>query len=256
MLILLSPAKKLSLEPVDLPAPATQPDFLDQTAELLKTLRPMSPEQLGTLMKISEKLSRLNYDRFQAVTTPFTPENATPALFTFRGDTYTGLDADTLSDEDLLHARTRLAILSGFYGLLRPFDLMQAYRLEMGTRLKTTRGTNLYAFWGSRVTDAINAATRDHSDRSAINLASNEYVKVVQKRDLDGGMITPTFKEIRDGKARIIGLLAKKARGSMARYAIRNRLETPEPLKEYCEGGYRYREELSSDSEWIFTRES
>jgi len=172
----------------------------------------------------------------------------------FNGDTYTGLEASSLSDASLEWAQNHLAILSGLYGILRPLDLIQPYRLEMGTRLKTGRGKSLYEFWGDRITDQIRAQLEKHEDATLVNLASNEYFKSVRTNALPGKVITPAFKEVRDGKPKMISFMAKRARGMMARYIIDNRIETPEALKEFDMGGYTYRSDLSDDATWTFTR--
>lgn len=254
MLAVVSPAKKLDFE-TDVPEMAvSQPAFLDDTEELVDVMRKKSRRDLMNLMGISENLAELNYQRFQHFSRPFDRSNAKPAIFAFRGDTYVGLDADTMTAEDIDWAEDHFRMLSGLYGLLKPRDLMQPYRLEMGTRLANPRGKDLYAFWGDRIANAINALTEGHRDRSLINLASNEYFKSVRTDLLEGPVITPVFKEVKAGVAKVVGFSAKRARGMMARYMIDRRLETPEELKTFNADGYRYQNDLSTESQWVFTR--
>jgi len=254
MLMIISPAKKLDMET---PAPVSQftiPGFLNASQELINNLRMMSAEELGGLMKISPELAELNARRYRYWHTPFTLENAKPALFAFRGDVYAALDADSLSESDVDFAQDHLRILSGLYGLLRPLDLMQAYRLEMGTRLSNARGRDLYAFWGNTITDALNQAMSGQSDDTLINLASGEYSKAVQPSRLSGRMINVQFKEQKDDGYKIIGIHAKRARGLMSRFVIQNRIDTPEDIKQFDLADYCYRADMSTESEWVFAR--
>ncbi len=254
MLALLSPAKKLDEGPDwDLPN-HSQPDFLEQAQTLINTAKTLTTDELQELMGISENLATLNQQRYQAYTTPFTPQNARPAILTFRGDTYTGLDADTLSADDITYAQQHVNILSGLYGLLRPLDLMQPYRLEMGTSLTNPTGKNLYQFWGSTLTDACNARVKDHNNKTVISLASNEYIKAIQPKQLTHGFITCNFKDIKKGTPKTIGLFAKRARGMMARYMIQQKVETPEALKDFDSGGYQFSKALSDEANYVFTR--
>jgi len=254
MLALISPAKKLDYKAQwNTPTPS-QPDFLDHTVELIDILKGYSSNKLQNLMHISEKLGDLNHGRYQNYTTPFTPENARPAVTAFRGDTYVGLDADTLSQDDLSYAQNHLRILSGLYGLLRPLDLMQAYRLEMGTKLSNPRGEDLYDFWGDLLTKSCNDTLKDHKDKTVISLASNEYIKAIKTKALDGNFITCHFKEVKNGTPKTIGLFAKRARGSMARFIIQNRIETPSGLKDFKEDGYGFEGTLSDDQNYTFLR--
>ncbi len=256
MLAIISPAKRLESDPIPSPVPATQPTLLAETQELMKTTRKLSADQLQTLMKISEKLADLNHGRFQEFNTPFTVDNAKPADLLFNGDTYVGLDAKSLSAEDLSYAQDHVAILSGLYGLLRPMDLIQPYRLEMGTRLETPRGTNLYAFWGDRITKAVNTMLAGQAERTLVNLASTEYFSAIQPADVDGRVLTPAFLQIREGVPKMLGMMAKRARGTMARYICTHRVEHAEGLKDFHEDGYVYREDLSEDDRWVFAREA
>jgi len=254
MLIVISPAKKLDYTN---PAPATecsQPQFLDRAAELIAIMAEKDSYEIADLMKLSMKLADLNMQRYQQWHTPFTAENAKQALFAFTGDVYQGLDAGTLSQESMDFAQQHLRILSGLYGLLRPLDLMQPYRLEMGTKLASDRGRNLYAFWGSVITDAVNDALAAQDDDVLINLASNEYFSAIQTTNIKGRIITPVFKELRNDSYRIISFNAKKARGFMSRYIIENRLSNPEELKAFDIADYAFNADLSSTNEFVFTR--
>lgn len=254
MIALLSPAKKLTtsvhLEDTD----PTQPALLSEVELLMRTTRKLSKGRLQELMGISEKLAELNHDRFQSMSFPFTLENAHPAALSFAGDTYLGLDAQHLSESDLAWGQDHLAILSGLYGLLRPLDLIQPYRLEMGTSLTNPRGKNLYAFWRESITTELQTRLADHADDTVINLASNEYFKAVDKSQLSGRTITPVFLEEKDGKARTISFMAKRARGSMARFILTERLESPERLKEFTDGDYAFDEGQSTDTRWVYRR--
>lgn len=254
MLAVVSPAKKLDTTELDRSLPITQPSLLNDTEILVRQAKRLKPAALQALMGISENLATLNHDRFQQFNTPFTAHNAKPAALTFNGDTYTGLDATTLSSEDLAWAQNHLAILSGLYGILRPLDLIQPYRLEMGTRMKTRRGTNLYEFWGDRITQQIQERLAEHEDQTVVNLASIEYFKSVKPNVLGSAVITPSFKEMRDGKLKMISFLAKKARGMMARHIIDGRIDRPEGLKDFETDGYRYDAASSTDTTWSFIR--
>ena len=256
MFAVLSPAKRLNLDPHAESLQSTLPDMLDDSELLVQKTKGLSKKKLGTLMKISDGLAELNYERFQAWSQPFTDENAKPAALSFAGDTYVGFEAHSLSEDELYWSQDRIGILSGLYGLLRPLDLIQAYRLEMGTQLPNKRGKNLYAFWGDRLSQGINARTANHSDRSLINLASKEYFQAVDLKSLAGPVITPTFKEIKDGKAKVVGFMAKKARGMMARHIVVNRIENPEDLKAFNTSGYAYQSDQSTADTWVFTRPS
>ena len=255
MFALISPAKKLDFDSECAIKKCTQPYFLDDTQELIKVTKKLSSQDLQNLMKISDKLGTLNHNRFQRFSTPFTNDNARPAVTAFRGDTYVGLDADSLTMDDLSYAQKHLGILSGLYGLLRPLDLMQAYRLEMGTKLNNKRGEDLYDFWGDALTNACEKAVKTHKDKSIISLASNEYIKAVKPKELNVPFITCHFKELKNGTPKTIGLFAKRARGAMARYIIQNRVETPTGLKKFKEDGYGFMAELSDDENYVFLRE-
>ena len=254
MLAILSPAKKLDYDTDPKKSLHSQPDLLDQAELLVEEAQKLKPENLKAMMKISDKLAELNHQRFQDFDTPFTLGNAKQAGFAFKGDAYVGLDIESLSDEDLAYAQDHFRILSGLYGLLRPMDLMQAYRLEMGTKFSNPRGKDLYSFWDDRVTEAVNELLSKQKEQVLVNLASNEYYKVLQPKNINGKIITCQFKEIKDGQTRMIGVFAKKARGMMTRYIIQNRVETPEGLKGFNAEGYEFREDLSNDTTYVFTR--
>lgn len=256
MLIVISPAKTLDFETPAKTRTFTLPPFLDDSAELIDQLRGMAPQELGNLMGISPKLADLNAHRYHAWSLPFTSRNAKQAALAFKGDVYTGLDADTLSAADLKYAQKHLRILSGLYGVLRPLDLMQPYRLEMGTKLKTDRGSDLYAFWNGRIKGALATALKKQKDNILVNLASNEYFKSVKAGELDARIVAPVFKERKNGEYKLISFFAKKARGLMSRYIIRNRLDNPEDLKGFDLEGYQYNEALSAEDRPVFTRDS
>ncbi len=255
MLALISPAKRLDTENDPPLGDFTIPKMLDNSEELVDTVKDLGKEGLKALMKLSDALTELNHARYERYSTPFDPSNAKQAVFMFRGDTYVGLDADTLSKDDLTYAQNHLNILSGLYGVLRPLDLIQPYRLEMGSRLSTQRGKDLYDFWGSRLTDACNEVTASHENRTVVSLASNEYVKAIEPQKLAGPFVTCHFREIREGVPRTVGLIAKKARGRMARFMVRNRVENEDDLKGFGEDGYAFASELSSDEDLVFVRE-
>lgn len=254
MLAVISPAKKLDFETEPTMSDHTMPDLLEDTEILVKTARKLSRSKLAQTMKLSAQLAELNFRRYQGFSTPFHLGNAKQAALAFNGDTYAGLKAGTLNKRDMAFAQKHLRILSGLYGVLRPLDLIQPYRLEMGARFKPPRRTDLYHFWDSRITENLNEALDGQNDKTVINLASNEYFKAVRPKLLNGPVITPVFKEIKDGQSRMIGMFAKQARGAMARHMITNRIKTPEGLKAFDTGGYEYRDDLSDGQQWVFTR--
>jgi len=254
MLAIISPAKKLDFESDPITDAHTQPILIKDAEKLAKKAKTLTRSDLKAMMGISDNLADLNYRRFQDFKPPFDLANARQAALSFAGDTYVGLDAPSLKKKDLEYAQDHLRILSGLYGLLRPLDLIQPYRLEMGTKFAMNGSEDLYDFWDTRITDAINAATEGQKSRRVINLASNEYAKSVKKDRLAGGMITPAFKEVKNGTARVLGLFAKRARGMMARYMIENRIETEDGLKAFDAGGYTFQPAQSDDTTWVFTR--
>ncbi len=255
MLTLLSPAKTLDFSPAPNGLPLTRPHFESDLAVLLKRCKKLSVRSLRKLMSISEPLAVLNHDRFQSMSLPFDADNAKPCLLAFKGGVYRGLEAETLSKPDLKWAQDHLRVLSGLYGLLRPLDLIQPYRLEMGTRLSNTRGKNLYEFWGYRLVEALNEEHRRRPVAAVLNLASNEYFKAIPVKHLEPPLVTAVFQEVRDGRPRTISFLAKRARGLMARFVIRNRIQDPHGLRDFAAEGYGYRSDLSADDRLVFTRE-
>jgi cytoplasmic iron level regulating protein YaaA (DUF328/UPF0246 family) len=254
MIIVLSPAKTLDFRTPPTLAEHSQPRLLDQSQLLVDDLRQLSPSQLASLMKISDQLAVLNSTRYAEWAPPFTPENAKQAALAFNGDVYDGLDAPSLSPDDLRFAQAHLRILSGLYGLLRPLDLMQPYRLEMGTRLANARGRDLYAFWGERITDAISASIAEANAKVLVNLASEEYFKSLQPKRLPVPVLQAVFEDWSGGRFRVISFYAKRARGLMARYAIVNRLTDAAGLKDFAVDGYAYADQASSDRAWVFRR--
>jgi len=254
MLITISPAKKLDYATPSPVADYTLPEHLDRAQTLIDIMRDKDSFEIAELMKLSIKLADLNMQRYQDWHTPFTPDNAKQALFAFSGDVYQGLDAASLSAVDIAFAQQHLRILSGLYGVLRPLDLMQPYRLEMGTRLATDSGRNLYQFWGDTITDSINHALAGQGDDILINLASNEYFSSIRTADIRGRIITPVFKELRNGAYRIISFNAKKARGLMSRFIIEHRIDDPDAMKTFDLADYSFNAELSSPDEFVFTR--
>ena len=254
MLTVLSPAKTLDYETA-LPVNKTsQPLFKSQSAELIEILREYTPKKLAGLMSISDKLANLNVDRFEAWQPKPTKQNARQAVFAFNGDVYAGLDAYTFSASDCQFAQDHLGILSGLYGVLRPLDLMQAYRLEMGTKLSTDKGDNLYDFWDTQVTDALNKQLKKNGDEVLVNLASNEYSKVIKLDRLKARVISPVFKDEKNGKFKIITFYAKKTRGIMSGWLIRNRITDPKKLTSFSEAGYRYCKKDSTYDKPVFLR--
>ncbi|WP_117233724.1 peroxide stress protein YaaA [Vibrio maerlii] len=255
MLIVVSPAKTLDYESPLATQTYTQPEFVEHSAELIEECRKLSPADVSGLMKVSDKIAGLNVARFQEWSTEFTQENARQAILAFKGDVYTGLDAQSLTEADFGYAQQHLRMLSGLYGLLKPLDLMQPYRLEMGTKLANARGTNLYQFWGSLITDKLNEALNAQGDNVLINLASNEYFKAVKPKNVDGQIITPVFKDCKNGQYKVISFYAKKARGMMVRYIIENRVESVADLTKFDTAGYYFVEEESTATELVFKRE-
>lgn len=255
MLTVLSPAKTLDYETAPITQSATLPRFMDQSALLVEDARGLNPDDIRALMGVSEQIAHLNHERFMNWQSESTSDNAKQAVLAFKGDVYTGLQAETLSEDDLDFAQTRLRILSGLYGLLRPLDLMQPYRLEMGLKFTNQRGKNLYEFWGEQLTDTLNADLVSAKTEVLINLASNEYFKAVKPKLLNADIITPQFKDLKKGQYKMISFFAKKARGLMARYIIDNRITEPEALKSFSEAGYYYSDEQSQGDQWVFLRD-
>lgn len=254
MLIVVSPAKTLDYES-ELPAlKATQPRLLDDSEVLIERARQLSPADISSLMSVSDKIAHLNAERFSLWARPFNKKNARPAAFAFKGDVYTGLDIESFTDNQLNDAQSRFRMLSGLYGVLRPLDLMQPYRLEMGTRLDNVRGKDLYAFWGDTITDVLNKDMKAAKTDTLVNLASNEYFKSVKKKNVAGTIIEPVFQDEKNGKYKVISFYAKKARGLMAAWIIRKGLKDPAKLKQFDVAGYRYCESESAALKPVFRR--
>ena len=254
MLLFLSPAKSLDYKTPPQVATFTQPAFLDQSATLIRQLRRLSPADIAHLMDLSDPLAALNFSRYADWALPFNPNNAKQAVLAFDGDVYDGLAAKNLSADDLDFAQKQVRILSGLYGILKPLDLMQPYRLEMGTKFANKAGKDLYTFWGERLLDAINDELAEMPRPVAINLASEEYFKAAVGRKIKGELIQPVFEDWKNGKYKIISFYAKRARGLMTRFATVNRLNAPEMLKEFDSDGYAFAPEASDDKRWVFRR--
>ncbi len=255
MLIVLAPAKTLDFKKQQLTRRSSTPALLEDSETLINCLRRFSPKQLSKLMKISGELAQVTHQQYAAWSLPFTPSNAKQAVLAFRGNAYVGLNADTFSAADFGNAQQSLRIVSGLYGVLRPLDLIQPYRLEMATKLKTPRGNTLYQFWGSRIAEVLMKELKRQDDPVMMNLASNEYFKSVNPKQLDARIVTPSFKEARHGTHKSIGAFSKKARGLMASYIIRNQLTDVEDVKSFDAEAYRFDDKLSSADDWVFTRE-
>lgn len=256
MLTVISPAKTLDFDTPPATRKTTQPRFLARSAELVEDARAMSPDDIRELMGVSEKIAELNHQRFMDWGRPFNLDNAKQALFAFRGDVYTGLDADSLGTAEQAFAQQHLRILSGLYGVLRPLDLMQAYRLEMGLKFANSGGKNLYEFWGDTLTKELNRDLAKSGSKVLVNLASNEYFRAVKPGSLDAEIITPVFKDLKAGKYKIISFFAKKARGQMARFILDKELNDPTGLKKFKTDGYRYNKAESTARELVFTRDA
>lgn len=255
MLTIISPAKTLDFETPPTTQRFTQPQYLDHSQALITQLRELSPAQISELMHLSDKLAGLNAARFGSWTPDFTPHNAKQALLAFKGDVYTGLDAPSLSEDQLSYAQDHLRMLSGLYGLLRPLDLMQPYRLEMGTKLANARGKDLYAFWGTQISEWLNQALADQGDDLLLNLASNEYFSAVKRSALNARIITADFKDMKNGQYKIISFYAKKARGMMSRFVIEERISDPRHLQGFEVQGYRFNKEQSKADHLVFLRD-
>ena len=250
MLAVISPSKTQDFEPAQIDV-FTQTRQIEQSQVLVDLLKGKTQDDIASLMSISDKLSKLNFDRFQTFSTPFTLSNAKQALLAFKGDVYNGIDAQSLSLDDFEFAQGHLRMLSGLYGVIRPLDLIQPYRLEMGTKLKNSQGKNLYEFWGDQISQVLN---EDESE-VIINLASNEYFKGIDKKSINAKIVNIAFKELKNDTYKIIGIYAKRARGLMVNYMIKNRLTDPELLKDFNVEGYQFRQTMSDDLTWVFTRD-
>ncbi len=250
MLLVISPAKTLDYSNPEYSS-HTQLDFPAEVKDLVGVLKKKSASQISKLMHLSDSLASLNEERYKTFNENFSPENSKQALLAFKGEVYAKMEADQFSAEDLEFAQQHLRILSGLYGLLKPLDLIQPYRLEMGTPLKTKKGSNLYQYWGTKISKALNEVGQG---KTLVNLASQEYFKAVDQKTLKSPVITIHFKEHKDGKYQVVGFFAKQARGLMARYAILNRITDPEQLKVFREEGYEFSASLSSAQDWVFVR--
>ena len=254
MLTVLSPAKKLSKECFVKTDLYQSPQFLKESKSLVKDLKKMTPLDLMSLMRISENLAELNWERLQQWDETFEPENSREAIFSFMGDTYSGLNAESLSAQDLGFAQNNIRILSGLYGVLRPLDLMKPYRLEMGTKFANARGKNLYDYWEDSLSNHIKKELIGHKENVVLNCASLEYFKVIDRPSLDINVITPQFKDMKNGQYKMISFFAKKARGMMARFIIQNRIENVNDIRTFDLGGYSYNKSLSTPNQPVFTR--
>lgn len=255
MLMVISPAKTLDYQTPPATPRFTQPEHLEHAQVLIDQLRDFSPAQIAELMHLSDKLAGLNAARFGSWQPAVTPDNAKQALLAFKGDVYTGLNAEDFSEADFDFAQQHLRMLSGLYGLLRPLDLMQPYRLEMGTKLANVRGNNLYDFWGERISGWLNGALEAQGDNVLLNLASNEYFSAVKRKALNARLINTEFKDLKNGQYKIISFYAKKARGLMARYVVKERLSDPAGLKDFNYQGYRFSVEHSKPDSLVFLRD-
>ncbi len=255
MLMVISPAKTLDYETPPATSRFTLPQYLDHSQALIEQLRELSPAQISQLMHVSDKIGGLNAARFGSWTPAFTPDNAKQALLAFKGDVYTGMHAEDFSQADFDYAQQHLRLLSGLYGLLRPLDLMQPYRLEMGTKLANARGKDLYAFWGTRISEWLNEALAEQGDDVLLNLASNEYFSAVKRSALNARVINTEFKDLKNGQYKIISFYAKKARGLMSRFVIQERINDPAALKHFDAQGYRFSAEQSKPDSLVFLRD-
>ena len=257
MLILLSPAKTLDFETTPKTEKISKPIFSSNTNKLVKKMQEKSPKEISKLMGISGNLANLNADRFRSFSARGgNQKTSKQAILAFKGDVYQGINAQSYTERDFTFAQKHLRILSGLYGLLKPLDLIQPHRLEMGTKLKTEKGDSLYDFWGEKISSSILTELSAHKNQTIINLASMEYFKAVARIVSKVQVITPVFKDYNKGTYKIISFFAKKARGTMASFIIQNRITSPNGIKNFAEDGYLFNESLSSEREWIFTRKS
>jgi len=254
MLILISPAKTLDYS-VDVPnMELSEISFPKESQELIKGLKKMKPKDLQALMGISPKLAQLNFERFQQFNYPFSAEDVKPALHVFKGEVFVGINVEVFSKDDLQYAQNHLRILSGLYGILKPLDQIMPYRLEMGTKYSNSKFKHLYDFWDLKIHDAVQKVLNEQGDKLLINLASNEYYKSVKANKLDARIITPQFKDFKNGQYKMISFFAKKARGLMTNYILKNQISNPEELKLFNREGYEYNDRLTEGDNWVFTR--
>jgi len=254
MISIVSPAKSLNFDDSCSVKMYSQCSFLKDSQLLVNDLKKYSPKQISDLMKVSDKIGLLNADRYKNWSLPFNEGNSKQAVFAFQGDVYQGLEIDSFSEDDLIYAQDYFRILSGLYGLLKPLDLIQPYRLEMGTSFKNKRGKNLYDFWNTRITELLNKELELSKSQYLLNLASNEYYKVIQPNGLNATVITPIFKDFKNGQYKIISFFAKRARGMMASFHLKNKINNPEDLKSFNMAGYTFNDDMSIDNQLVFTR--
>ncbi|WP_372655792.1 peroxide stress protein YaaA [Halobacteriovorax sp.] len=252
MLVIVSPAKKLDFESSAPISDYKEPKFIEKSKTLIKELKKCTPAEISKMMKLSEALTKLNVDRYKSFKTPFSPENAKQAIYSFKGDTYVGLDAETLSKAQVKYAQNHLRILSGLYGVLSPLELIQPYRLEMGTRFACDGNKNLYEYWKEDLTKEINSILK--KEKVLVNCASTEYSSAIDFSSINGQVITPVFKDMKNDNYKVIGLFAKRARGMMARFIIENKVTEVETLKSFDSDGYKYSPSMSKGDELVFTR--
>ena len=253
MMIVISPAKKIFPENNSFGLKTTKFSFAQETNQILKVTKSMTISELKSMMKISDNLAKINFERYKDFDTEHGRDRTVQAIFTFKGDTYVGLDAENFSKEDIAFAQNNLRILSGLYGLLRPLDGVQPYRLEMGTKIKISGKKNLYDFWSESVTEKLNKEL-DNGTKHLINLASEEYFKVIDESQIQSKIITPIFRSKKNGKLKTIGILSKRARGMMANFIIKNQIETTQKLKDFSKDGYSFEEKISTESKLIFIK--
>ncbi len=254
MLIVISPAKTLDFDPAPKKLKYTQPAMLEQSEELINILTTKSPADIEKLMKISPKLAEMNTERYHTWSRPFSQDNAKQAMLAFKGDVYTGLEAENFSEKEFDYAQDHIRILSGLYGVLRPLDLMQAYRLEMGIKLENPEGKNLYEFWGNSITQQINRQLQSIDSKTLLNLASNEYFKSIKAKEVEADIVTPIFKDWKNGQYKIISFYAKKARGVMSAWVVQNQVEELDALLEFSQTGYEYSPNDSDALNPVFIR--
>ncbi len=256
MITVISPAKKISKVEISNGSVYTNCEFLSETRKLATQLKKMDPAQIGSLMGISESLSLLNWERYKKWRTPFTSENSRQAMYMFEGDTYKGLNANSFSSDDINFSQQKVRILSGLYGLLRPMDLIMPYRLEMGTKLSNDQGPDLYSFWKTKLTNSLNKLFQNSKNRYLINCSSLEYFKSIDLKLLNAKVITPIFKELRNGSPKIVSFFAKNARGAMTRFVVKNKIDRPEGLLDFNLDGYNYNKKLSEPDSPVFLRKN
>ena len=254
MIAIISPAKNLDFKSLSQTKKYSDPVFPDNSRILINELQKLNPKDIAKLMKVNDAIAFLNFERFLSWRTPFNVDNSKQALLAFKGQVFIGLDAKSLTEDDLLYAQDHLRILSGLFGILRPLDLIQAYRLEMGTPLKNPEGKNLYEFWGSKINEVINDELSKQKSKVLINLASNEYYKAIKPKMINAEIITPIFKEEKGNDFKVVTVYAKTARGLMSRFIIENRIDNPEDIKAFDMAGYLFNRDLSNNKEWVFTR--